>query len=177
MARSLATIAAACLVATAACAAPSPGSPSGPPATKITAVATANPTPSSRPTRPPTPSPGPAVKLLESTYTRGADAPKGAIQVQLGTCCTASYEPTELTAKAGRVVIFLKSFMNKDFPLDHNMLIGPEIGTPIVKSPTLDVGETGLWVIEDVPAGEYAFWCSIDSHYEFGMIGTLTVTP
>ena len=94
----------------------------------------------------------------------------------LGSCCYLVYEPYKLTAKAGRVELFLSSF-DGGRPLRHDMLIGTELGKPLVQSPSLDQGEAGLWVIDDLQAADYVFWCSVSSHYLYGMTGTLTVTP
>jgi hypothetical protein len=163
----------ACVVLFAACSAGSPGSATSSPATLPTVGAIASSAPTAKVTAAPTPTP----ELLPSTFTPGGTAPAGAIEVQLGSCCALTFYPYDLKAKAGQVEIFLSSFPNKQNPLDHDMQIGLELLKPLVASPVLDVGEKGLWVIEDLPPANYVFWCSVQSHYSRGMTGTLAVTP
>jgi len=164
---------AASVVFLAACSTGSPGSATASPATLPTVVATAT----SAPTAKVTPAPTATPELLPSTFTPGGTAPAGVTEVQLGSCCALTFYPYDLKAKAGRVEIFLSSFPNKQNPLDHDMQIGLELLKPLVASPILEVGEKGLWVIEDLPAAQYVFWCSVQSHYSRGMTGTLAVTP
>ena len=167
----------ACLFVVAAC---SSGSPVLPAATASpVAIPTFAATPSAAPTANVTTAPAPTAtpNLLPSSFTPGGTAPAGAIEVTLGSCCALTFYPYDLKAKAGRVEIFLSSFPNEQNPLDHDMQIGPELLKPLVASPILKVGEEGLWVIEDLPAANYVFWCSVQSHYARGMTGTLAVTP
>jgi uncharacterized cupredoxin-like copper-binding protein len=55
------------------------------------------------------------------------------------------------------------------------MLIGPEVGQPIVKSDRVKPGNAAAFTVEDLPVGEYAIWCTLNNHYNLGMVGTLTV--
>ena len=164
---------AACVLLIAACSSGSPGTATSTPA----ALATVPATPTSAPTAKVTAAPTPTPELLPSTFTPGEAAPPGVTEVVLGSCCALVFYPYDLKAKAGRVEIFLSSFPNKQYPLDHDMQVGLELLKPLAASPILEVGEKGLWVIEDLPAANYVFWCSVQSHYAKGMTGTLAVTP
>ena len=129
----------------------------------------------------PSPSPtSPAASrlpMLDATFEPGASPGTGAIEVQLGTCCQLRFVPSTLTARAGTVSMFLTNIPNADFPYPHDLKIGTEIGRAIAGSPVLKNGESGLFTIEDLPAGSYVFWCAVDQHYLQGMDGALTVTP
>lgn len=114
---------------------------------------------------------------LDATFEPTASAPPGALEVRLGTCCRLAFVPTSLTLPAGRATLFLINPVNPDHPFDHDIRVGPEIGRALASSPVLKNGETGIWTIDDLPPGSYAYWCSVNQHYQQGMFGTLTVTP
>lgn len=177
MRRTLGSIAAACLVA--ACSAQAPGGATPTAANSQTARATnpstAAPTPTQRPS--PTIRAVGTIVPLDATFQPEASARTGAIPVQMGTCCRLAFVPTEITAKAGDVSLFLTNFPNNAFPFDHDLKIGHELGREIASSPRMKNGETGTLTIENMPAGEYVFWCAVEQHYQNGMVGTLTVTP
>ena len=172
MYRRLSPLAAASAVLVAACSASVPGGATSSAAAPATVVAT----PSSAPTAKVTTAPTATPELLPSTFTPGGTAPADAIEVAMGSCCALIYQPYDLTAKAGRVEIFLTSFPNDEHPLDHDMQIGHKLLEPLVASPVVEYGTKGLWVIEDLPAADYVFWCTVNSHYANGMVGTLKVT-
>jgi plastocyanin len=82
-----------------------------------------------------------------------------------------AYDTKSLTAKAGNITI---DFNNPNSGLGHDVCVqttdGSELGcSPVVtgKSTTLD--------LQNVKAGNYEFFCSVDSHADLGMKGTLTV--
>lgn len=168
------SIAVVCVV-TAACSAQSPIGAS-PPATTLPAVQpTAAPTAAA--TAAPTLPAATPLPTLATTFAPAASAPPDAIEVQLGTCCALLFEPYVLTAEAGTVALFLANYPNEEFPFNHDIRIGKVQGQAIASSPVLKNGETGLLTIDDVPPGDYVFWCSVDAHAAYGMVGTLTVTP
>lgn len=79
------------------------------------------------------------------------------------------FEPTTLEADAGEVTI---TYTNPS-PVPHNVAI--EDGTEtIAQGATVTDGGTGPATAELDP-GEYQFYCSVPSHREAGMEGTLTV--
>ncbi len=59
----------------------------------------------------------------------------------------------------------------------HDFKIGPERGVVWASTPALRPGEAGVLRLSDVPPGTYTFWCNILRHWDFGMVGTLTVAP
>ena len=176
MGRSVYPIVATCLLVVSACSSAAPAAPDSATPSPV-ALPTVLATPSSAPKPTPAPSPSPAPKLLSATFTPGGTAPPEAIEVQLGTCCYPLFEPNVLAAKAGEVALFLNNPTNEEFPLNHDIRIGKVQGQAIASSPVLRNSETGLLTIDDLPAGDYVFWCSVDAHAAYGMVGTLTVTP
>ncbi|HEY8136054.1 MAG TPA: hypothetical protein VIF08_08455 [Candidatus Limnocylindrales bacterium] len=85
------------------------------------------------------------------------------------------YEPTEISAASGSIVLYLDNTSGAP----HNFLLGHQIGAPIASSPKVYGSRAITFTIENVPAGQYTFWCSVDNgygpHYERGMVGTLVV--
>jgi plastocyanin len=82
-----------------------------------------------------------------------------------------AYDTNSLTAKAGNITI---DFNNPNAGLGHDVCVettdGSQLGCSDVvqgKSTTLD--------LQNVKAGDYEFFCSVDSHKDLGMKGTLTV--
>jgi plastocyanin len=79
-----------------------------------------------------------------------------------------SYDETSLDASAGEVTI---DYTNNS-GLPHNVTVeGP--GVEDEATDTITEGDTSVTV--DLQAGEYTFYCSVDSHREQGMEGTLVV--
>jgi plastocyanin len=78
-----------------------------------------------------------------------------------------SWEPSELSAKAGSVTVKLVN--ESDTP--HAVEV--EGNGVEEESETVTGGETELTV--DLEAGEYTFYCPVGQHRENGMEGTLTV--
>jgi plastocyanin len=82
-----------------------------------------------------------------------------------------AFDTKSLTAKAGNVTI---DFDNPNDALGHDVCVEAagedELGCSSVvtgKSTTLD--------LKNLKPGSYTFYCSVDSHKEAGMEGTLTV--
>jgi plastocyanin len=140
--------------------------PSAEPSVAPTVAATVSPTQPSSSTTP-----------LAESYEPGATAPPDAIRVQLGTCCDLAFVPRELTVPAGPLKLFLVNLRNPEFPFDHDILIGTEIGKALARSPVIKHATSGVLTIEDMPAGNYVYWCEVNSHWERGMSGRLTVGP
>lgn len=178
MKRLVVSIAAVCLVA-GACSAQtpaqtSPGAPSGPSPTAVSVKTTP---PTAATVASPTVPAATPMATWAATFAPAASGPPESIAVELGTCCALTFVPYALTAKAGTLALFLINPVNKEHPFSHDMQIGTVQGQPLASSPVLRNGETGVFTIDALPAGDYVFWCSVNRHAQEGMIGTLTVTP
>lgn len=80
------------------------------------------------------------------------------------------YEPTSLSAKAGKVEI---RFTN-DSKIPHDVAVAGKDGKDIAKSEEITEGSTDL-VIKDLKPGTYQFYCTVPGHKQAGMVGDLTV--
>lgn len=80
-----------------------------------------------------------------------------------------AYTTTEVTAKAGADTI---DFVNPSSTA-HNVVIEGADGNDIAETDTISSDETTTTA--DLEPGTYTFYCSVDSHREAGMEGTLTV--
>jgi plastocyanin len=78
------------------------------------------------------------------------------------------YDKTSLTARAGTVKI---AFTNQSHTM-HNVTIEAN-GTKVGATPTITGSSATLSV--SLRPGTYTFYCSVDSHRQFGMKGMLTV--
>jgi plastocyanin len=79
------------------------------------------------------------------------------------------YEPTTLTAKAGKVSI---DFENAS-PVGHNVTIASSSGAVVGETPTFQGGSKTLSL--NLKPGTYKFYCSVPGHRQAGMEGTLVV--
>ena len=79
------------------------------------------------------------------------------------------YEETSATASAGKVTI---DFTN-DSPVAHNVTISDSSGKTLGATQTVTGSNSSASV--DLQPGTYTFFCSVDSHEQAGMKGTLTV--
>jgi plastocyanin len=127
------------------------------------------------------------VPTLASTSKVATTAPKGSIPVVMTAVGDSEhgkpvYQPDHLTAKAGTVVFFLQNVPPAWASPDHNMQIGPAIGTALAGSADVNRNENVIFTVNGLAPGTYTFWCSIvapggTTHASFGMVGTLTITP
>jgi plastocyanin len=122
--------------------------------------------------------------LLGET-TPAASAPPGAIAVQTFNNAY-TYKPTEVAAMAGSVAFFVENVWPSgglNTGTRHNMAIGIVVGEPLVTSSPVAQGKAAIFTVEDLPAGEYVYFCTVVegadriSHYKAGMVGKLVVTP
>lgn len=79
------------------------------------------------------------------------------------------FEPEELEAEAGEITI---DYTNPS-EVPHNVAIEDGEET-VAQGATVTGGESGP-ASADLEPGEYTFYCSVPSHREAGMVGTLTV--
>jgi plastocyanin len=96
----------------------------------------------------------------------GSGVPEGAIEVR-GTD-TLAFEPDELSAPAGEVVLALVN----DGSIPHTLVVEDfesDLKLSIAGSGDVDSGSITL------EAGEYVFYCDVAGHRGAGMEGTLTV--
>jgi len=92
------------------------------------------------------------------------------------------FKPENVTVAGGTATFFLTSVaLTGTFGPFHDMIIGPEIGTPIATSRSVQPGTSAVFTVEGLKPGTYRFWCNTNTghglHYKLGMVGTLTVTP
>jgi plastocyanin len=146
-----------------------------------TAAPTIDPS-SSTPSVAPSASPEALPTLAATTQTAG-EPPAGSIQIEMTADALAPrFVPDTITAPSGTVVFFLTSLpVSGTFGPHHDMVIGPDIGTPLTKSDSVQPATSATFTVEAVPPGSYRFWCSVDTghgrHHTLGMVGTLIVTP
>jgi plastocyanin len=82
-----------------------------------------------------------------------------------------AYDTTSLSAKAGNVTIDLN---NPNSALGHDVCVQDPSGKKLGCSQVVTGGKTTL-DLSNLKAGDYTFYCSVDSHEAAGMKGTLTV--
>jgi plastocyanin len=80
-----------------------------------------------------------------------------------------SYEPKQLSAKAGTVTIT----MANSSPVEHNVTVA-QGSTVLGATPTFKGGSKTLTL--NLKPGKYTFYCSVPGHRQAGMEGTLTIS-
>lgn len=80
-----------------------------------------------------------------------------------------AYDTQELSGKAGKVTI---EFTNPS-AVTHDVCVSGPSGQEVGCSQTISQGSASL--SEDLKAGKYTFFCSVDGHEAAGMKGTLTI--
>ena len=159
-----------------------PGSTAVPPASATTATNAASAaTPSAESG---SPKASPAATLATATEL-AAKAPAGATSIDMTPDADKPrFKPDKLTVSAGTATatFFLTGIpISGTFGPFHDMIIGPEIGTPIATSRSVQPGTSAVFTVEGLRPGTYQFWCNTNTghglHYKLGMVGTLTVTP
>jgi uncharacterized cupredoxin-like copper-binding protein len=80
-----------------------------------------------------------------------------------------SYEPKQLSAKAGKVTIT----MANSSPVEHNVTVA-QGSTVLGATPTFKGGSKTLTL--NLKPGKYTFYCSVPGHRQAGMEGTLTIS-
>jgi plastocyanin len=128
---------------------------------------------------PPRPSPTTAALVVGET-TPASSAPPGAISLRADSNSFA-YQQTGLWAKTGTVSVFISNVApeGQRTGRQHNMAIGTSLGEPLLVSDSISEGKSAVFTIEDLPPGNYVFFCTISDagvqHYQLGMVGALTV--
>lgn len=122
-----------------------------------------------------TPEPTPGLTLA-SKAEDAAEAPQGAIAIEMGVFGPPRFRPGQVTAKAGQVVLFLDNVGDR-YEGYHDFVIGEALYQALTRSPTINADDSVLFTVEDMPSGTYTFWCEVERDASIGMVGTLTVTP
>lgn len=123
------------------------------PSPTLTPTSVSTPTPTSTPAPTPTASPAPIPTLSPITYNISG--------FEFG------FAPSAITAKAGQAITIV--FSNNG-AAPHNLTFeGLNIATRTINS-----GETDTTYFTAPAAGTYTFYCSVGSHRNLGMVGTLT---
>lgn len=144
--------------------------------------------PASTPSAPPTagaPAPTEGVTAAPSvtasgllaTTTQAEVAPAVAITVAMRSF---KFEPNTLAASAGTVSFFLRNDSDQDDPpydQDHDLAIGTDLTHQLARSTRVKIGDSAVFTVQGLEAGNYTFWCTVPGHSYNGMVGTLTVTP
>jgi len=104
-----------------------------------------------------------------------ANPPAGALILEM-TGPPPRYRPTALVATAGDVVFFLRNTSpSQDARAIHTLAIGFSLREPKVVSPEIAGGESVVFTVHGLAAGEYRIWCTFPAHAGLGQMGTLTV--
>jgi plastocyanin len=132
-------------------------------------------TPTPRATTPAPPASSPAASLASSPAASLASSPVASLASSPAASGIAlsvearelSFTPSELHASPESPVTFSLHDAGR---LVHNLTID-ELGIQLIASP----GQTVSLDVAGLPAGTYAYYCSVSGHRQAGMEGTLTV--
>ena len=111
-----------------------------------------------------------------------AVAPSGATVVQM---VKIGYLPTQLSGSGRTLVLVLQNIEQPENDpglgvphyLDHNIVISDTHGNFVGQSTVLAPGESKVFTVAHLPAGQYKFFCSRFGHRsQFHMEGTLSQT-
>ena len=114
----------------------------------------------------------PAATTSSTTSTTaavGGGAGGGTVNVEADPNGDLAYTQTSLTANAGSDTIDF----NNPASIPHNVTIEDSSGKTVGATDTITGSKTSTTV--DLKAGTYTYFCSVDSHRQAGMEGTLTV--
>jgi plastocyanin len=114
------------------------------------------------------------------TTTVASSPPPGAIAIRTEGDAF-RYTPSAITVDAGTVSFFISNVRAAGGGgRQHDMAIGATLGRALVKSAPIDQGRPAIFTVQDLPPGDYVYFCTVkeggSTHYAVGMKGTLTVT-
>jgi plastocyanin len=104
-----------------------------------------------------------------SSSTTAAGGSGGTVKFEADPSGKLAYTQTQVTAKAGNDTI---QFDNPS-SLTHDVVIEDKDGNQVAATDQIAGSSTSTTA--DLQPGTYTFFCSVDSHREAGMQGTLTV--
>ena len=104
-----------------------------------------------------------------TTAAAGGGAGGGTVSVEADPSGNLAYTQTSLTANAGSDTIDF----NNSSSTPHNVTIQDSSGKTVGATDTITGSKSSTTV--DLKAGTYTYFCSVDSHRQAGMEGTLTV--
>jgi len=126
-------------------------------------------TPSTASTPPATTATTPATPARGVTQPAKATA-SGKLTLQADPAGMLVFQQTKLTASAGSVTIVFENAS----PVPHNVSIADSTGKVIGSTPTITGGSRTLTLL--LAKGAYTYYCTVPSHRQAGMQGTLTVS-
>jgi plastocyanin len=83
-----------------------------------------------------------------------------------------AFSPAEITAPSGKVVFFLVN----SGTTSHNMIIRDSSNNRISSSSLVSAGDSSVFTVDNLPVGNYTFFCDQQGHEASGMKGKLTIT-
>lgn len=111
--------------------------------------------------------------------------------VPAGSVMKPAYMPSAVSVSAGDITFVLKNVPAalQESPPAHNLVLGPEapelttrdgrrdwfLGPVIASSRPVGPNKSEPLTVDGLMPGVYSFWCTIESHFTAGMVGTLTV--
>jgi len=96
-------------------------------------------------------------------------APAGSTTV---TAMDFQFKPRAISVTSGKVVFFLVN----NGPSAHDMVVADSTGKAVARSSLVQSGDTFTFTIDNLPPGNYIYYCDMPGHRAAGMQGTLTVT-
>jgi len=116
-----------------------------------------------------TPAASSSSTTTSSTPAAGGGGGGSTVNVEADPGGNLAYTQTSLTANAGSDTIDF----NNPASIPHNVTIEDSSGKTVGATDTITGSKTSTTV--DLKAGTYTYFCSVDSHRQAGMEGTLTV--
>lgn len=104
-----------------------------------------------------------------STSTTASGGGGGTISIEADPSGALAFTKTSVSAPAGSDTLDF----NNPSSLGHDVVIEDQGGNEVASTEIITGGSTSTTA--DLKAGTYTFFCSVDSHREAGMEGTLTV--
>jgi plastocyanin len=107
--------------------------------------------------------------LLGACGGSSAAQPAGSMKV---TMTEFHFEPSTLSASAGKVVFFLVN----GGTISHDMAVRDSTGKKLAASDLISAGDSFVFTVDSIAAGTYTYYCDQPGHEANGMKGTLTVS-
>jgi len=99
----------------------------------------------------------------------GSGQPAGSIKV---TMTEFAFSPSTLSVPSGKVVFYLVN----GGTVSHDMVIKDSSGNTAGRSDLVSAGDSFVFTVSNLAAGNYSFACDEPGHEANGMKGTLTAT-